>query len=217
MTTSISSKKLYADKTRGVSAVDGSSKAKIERAAVILFSNHGIDGVSTKQIAHSAGLSEGLIYRHFKSKSALARALMVTIHNRLTEMITVAASKGKHLDGAAKLKTQILYIVRHYCGIADDDWPLFRYHILHLHHFSNLSEAPEHNPLKTASELLKSAMDEGLIPKADPDILACMALGIVLNTAQAKALKFYTGRLTPHISLFTDKILAVIGYVDTEI
>jgi len=157
MTASISSKKLYADKTRGVSAVDGSSKAKIERAAVILFSNHGIDGVSTKQIAH--------------------------------EMITVAASKGKHLDGAAKLKTQILYIVRHYCGIADDDWPLFRYHILHLHHFSNLSEAPEHNPLKTASELLKSAMDEGLIPKADPDILASMALGIVLNTAQAKALK----------------------------
>ena len=52
-------------KLRGVSSVDGTTKARIERAAVILFAEHGVDGVSTKQIAKAAGISEGAIYRHF--------------------------------------------------------------------------------------------------------------------------------------------------------
>ena len=50
---------------RGVSAKDGTTKAKIERAALQLFAEHGVDGVSTKQIAAAAGISEGAIYRHF--------------------------------------------------------------------------------------------------------------------------------------------------------
>jgi len=33
----------YIEPARGVSAVDGTNKAKIERAAVWLFSEHGID------------------------------------------------------------------------------------------------------------------------------------------------------------------------------
>jgi len=54
----------YIEPARGVSAVDGTNKAKIERAAVWLFSEHGVDGVSTKSIAQKAGVSEGLLYRY---------------------------------------------------------------------------------------------------------------------------------------------------------
>ena len=71
---------LAAIQLRGVSAVDGTTKAKIERAALTLFAEHGIDGVSTKQIAKKAGISEGAIYRHFSGKEDLARSMICLLY-----------------------------------------------------------------------------------------------------------------------------------------
>jgi len=199
----------YHEPSRGVSAVDGTNKAKIERAAVRLFSEHGVDGVSTKSIAQHAGVSEGLLYRYFKNKDTLARELMRSIHIRLTEMIMAAAGRQ---DGLAD---QVGFIVRHYCEIADDDWTLFRYHILHLHHFPSLSDAPAgdwpNSPHMAAIKLLQKAMEGGEIPKSDPNILAAMALGVVLQPAQAKVLGAFDGPLSKHIDVFDRAVLSVLG------
>lgn len=201
-------KRDYIDPARGVSAVDGTNKAKIERAALWLFSEHGIDGVSTKSIAAEAGVSEGLIYRYFKNKDSLARELMRAIHIRLTEMIMAAASREEGLAD------QVSFIVRHYCEIADDDWTLFRYHILHLHHFPSMSEtaagAWPASPHAAAVKLLQKAMDAGEIPQDDAVILAAMSLGVVLQTAQAKVLGALEGPLTKHIALFEKTVWAVL-------
>jgi len=199
----------YIDPARGVSAVDGTNKAKIERAAVWLFSEHGVDGVSTKSIAQKAGVSEGLLYRYFKNKDTLARELMRAIHIRLTEMIMAAASREEGLAD------QVSFIVRHYCEIADDDWTLFRYHILHLHHFPSFSEAPEGawpaSPHAAAVKLLQKAMDGGAIPKTDANVLAAMALGVVLQPAQAKVLGAIDGPLAGHAPVFEKAVWAVLG------
>ena len=200
---------IYHNPARGVSAVDGTNKAKIERAALTLFAEHGVDGVSTKSIAVAAGVSEGLLYRHFTNKDGLARELMRAIHVRLTEMIMAAAGREEGLAD------QISFIVRHYCEIADDDWTLFRYHILHLHHFPSFSDAPASgwpsSPHAAAVKLLERAMAEGVIAKRDANVLASMALGIVLQPAQAKVLGAIDGPLSAHIPAFTDAVLAVLG------
>lgn len=199
----------FKDPLRGVSAVDGTNKAKIERAAVWLFSEHGIDGVSTKSIAQKAGVSEGLLYRYFKNKDTLARELMRAIHIRLTEMIITAAAR----EGG--LADQVSFIVRHYCEIADDDWTLFRYHILHLHHFPSLMDASAgdwpNSPHMAAVNLLKAAMNGGLIPQRDPNVLAAMALGVVLQPAQAKVLGALEGPLAQNIEIFENAVFAVLG------
>ena len=52
---------------RGVTAKDGTAKARIERAALNLFIKTSIEGASTKSLSNLAGVSEGLLYRHFKS------------------------------------------------------------------------------------------------------------------------------------------------------
>jgi len=205
--------KSYNDPARGVSAVDGTNKAKIERAAVWLFAEHGVDGVSTKSIAQRAGVSEGLLYRYFKNKDTLARELMRAIHIRLTEMIMAAAGRE---DGLAD---QVSFIVRHYCEIADDDWTLFRYHILHLHHFPSLSDAAgnssgggwPNSPHMAAVQLLQKAMDGGQIPQSNANILAAMALGVVLQPAQAKVLGAFDGPLSAHIPMFETGVLAVLN------
>ena len=198
----------YHEPARGVSAVDGTNKAKIERAAVWLFSEHGVDGVSTKSIAQAAGVSEGLLYRYFKNKETLARELMRAIHLRLTEMIMAATRQ----EGLAD---QVSFIVRHYCEIADDDWTLFRYHILHLHHFPALSDAPvtgqPTSPHMAAAQLLEQAMSRGEIPQNNANILAAMTLGIVLHPAQAKVLGAFEGPLSAYIDIFERGVLAVLG------
>ena len=203
------SRKNYHEPARGVSAVDGTNKAKIERAAVWLFSKHGVDGVSTKSIAQHAGVSEGLLYRYFKNKETLARELMRGIHIRLTEMIVAAAAREEGLAD------QVNFIVRHYCEVADDDWTLFRYHILHLHHFPSLSDSPAgdwpNSPHMAAAKLLQKAMEGGVIPKSDANVLAAMALGVVLQTAQIKVLGGIEGPLSTHIPLFEKSVFAVLG------
>jgi len=194
----------WPDNIRGVIAPDGSAKARIERAALELFSENGVDGVSTKSIAARAGVSEGLIYRYFKSKDALAHALMVAIHDRLTDMIDIAALRQ---EGVVD---QISFIVRHYCEIADSDWTLFRYHIRHLYYFKGLSEDPDRSPLGAAAKLLSAAMDKGEIGRSDPVLLASMVLGVVLQSAQSKSLGAITGLLMERAEIFEQAVLAVL-------
>jgi AcrR family transcriptional regulator len=46
-------------------------RVAIVEAAKPLFARHGFTGTTTKQIAHAAGVSEGLVFQHFPSKAAL--------------------------------------------------------------------------------------------------------------------------------------------------
>src|SRR3546814_17216880 len=55
------------------------TRQRIERAAVVLFASKGVDATTTKEIAAAVGISEGEIYRHFKSKDELVWHLFSTI------------------------------------------------------------------------------------------------------------------------------------------
>ena len=191
------------DPERGIISADGTKKARIERAALTLFAQDSIDQVTTKAIAASARVSEGLIYRHFSNKEDLARALMLAIHDRLNTIIQEAAALGD-------IRAQIRHIATAYCDIADTDWMLFRYHILYLHRFPNLSGATGNDPLSLTQKLLEDAMARGDIPTDDAHALSPMALGIVLQTAEAKVLGFIKGPLGDHLDSFVRRIEAVL-------
>lgn len=49
---------------------------QILRVAVTLFSNHGFRGTTTKEIAHAAGVSEAMVFRHFATKEDLYAAIL---------------------------------------------------------------------------------------------------------------------------------------------
>ncbi|WP_416879370.1 TetR/AcrR family transcriptional regulator [Litorimonas sp.] len=185
-----------------------SGKGRIERAALFLFSESTIEGVSTKRIAEEAGVSEGLLYRHFRNKEDLSRALMLTIHNRLTRMITDIDK----LD--ATIEEKVRRLVIDYCYVADADWPLFKYHILHLHRFSTLTDRPGKSPQGAAAILLQKAMRRGELPSENSNLLAAMALGVVLQAAQAKILGAISGPLMPHAGRLTRGVLSVLGLED---
>ena len=51
-------------------------KEQILNAALELFAEEGFNSTSTSKIAKHAGVSEGLIFRHFKNKEGLLQAIM---------------------------------------------------------------------------------------------------------------------------------------------
>src|SRR5258707_665010 len=57
-------------------------RTKVERAALDLFAEKGVDGVSIAEIAQAAGVSQGALYRHHPSKEDLAWALFSTAYLR---------------------------------------------------------------------------------------------------------------------------------------
>jgi len=105
------------------------ARPKIERAALKLFVGEGIDGSTTRDIAEHAGVSEGALYRHYKSKDELALSLFMETHNRLGQMVLEAAMT----EGS--MEDKVRAIVTAYCTLADEDWLLFSFHLVSLHRF----------------------------------------------------------------------------------
>ncbi len=192
------------ENTRGVTAADGTTKARIERAALNLFAERGVDAVTTREIAAQSGISEGAIYRHFSSKEALAQTLFETIHKRLSTDIRDAAAEYDKIDQQAEA------VVNAYCKIADDDWSLFAYHLITTHRYLPSPDRPdtseEDSPVAAIESLIEKAMARGELPAGDVALKAAMALGAVLQPALHK---FY-GRIPETLSAHQPALLRVV-------
>lgn len=182
------------------------TRTLIERAALALFVRDGFDAATTRLIAAEAGISEGAIYRHFKSKDELAGALFLDIHRRLTDVIEAAAATAKGIDA------QTDAAVRAYCAVADEDWLLYSFHLLQLHRFLPLWEETGRDPVTAVERIIARAIRAKEIPKGDPAVLAAMALGIVSQTAQNIAY----GRIKPPLGAHADAFVTAIRAIFHE-
>lgn len=61
-------------------------KDKILQCALELFANDGYNAVSTQRIAAKAGVSEGLIFKHFKNKKGLLSEIMEEAERKIAEI-----------------------------------------------------------------------------------------------------------------------------------
>ena len=168
------------------------TKHRIERAALVLFVENGIVETSTKQITKAVGLSDGALYRHFDSKDEIAQGLFEQQHVALAEALETAQSAHGSIDDKARAITET------YCGLADEDWSLFRYHHLNQHKFLPLYSEKLANPVAVVERIIKDAMATGEIAKSDANLLAGMSLGVVL---QVVTLKIYGRVQVPLCSL----------------
>lgn len=60
---------------------------RILGSALELFANQGYNATPTSKIAAKAGVSEGLIFRHFGNKKGLLTAIMKEADRRITEIM----------------------------------------------------------------------------------------------------------------------------------
>ena len=61
-------------------------KSAILEATLQLFSEMGYTGTSTRMIATKSGVSEGLIFRHFKNKEGLLNVLLVDAEKEIASL-----------------------------------------------------------------------------------------------------------------------------------
>ena len=198
---------------KGVTGEDGSTKARIERAAINLFAERGVDAVTTREIAAASGVSEGALYRHFPGKEELALTVFMAIHQKLAAKIRDATA---HEGGrSASIHDQARAVVRVYCQTADDDWPLFSYHLLTTHRYLPSPDLPQtsdqESPVAAVEELILSAMERGELPKGDAYLKAAMALGVVLQAAVHIFYGRVSGVLSDHEDQLTAAVLAVLN------
>ncbi|PQA87315.1 TetR/AcrR family transcriptional regulator [Hyphococcus luteus] len=192
----------------GVTAAPGTTKARIERAALSLFCARGVDAVTTREIAAASGVSEGALYRHYPSKDALSQAMFFAIHKRLAEEVEAAAAE------AAKIEDKARAIVAAYVRIADEDWTLFSYHLLTTHRFlpyADKSESPKSgNPVAIVEGVIMDAVKHGELPQGDAALKTAAALGVVLQTALHKIYGRVKGALGAHEEALARAVIAVL-------
>jgi TetR/AcrR family transcriptional regulator, repressor of fatR-cypB operon len=78
---------------------DPPAKRQILRAAMKLFSEHGLAGTSIRDIAQESGYTNPALYKHFAGKEELAVHLFETCHRRLWATCHAAVMSAKSVDG----------------------------------------------------------------------------------------------------------------------
>ncbi|WP_270375690.1 TetR/AcrR family transcriptional regulator [Marinicauda sp. Alg238-R41] len=192
---------------RGVTANAGNLKARVERAALELFAREGVDAVSIKSVAGAAGISDGAMYRYYKSKDALAVALFETIHVRLYNLLECALAEAYGFEDAVRR------VVRVYCEAADDDPDLFAYHLTHMHRFGVEARPGCPDPVGLIAGRLKGAMEAGDLPQGDPEIKAAAALGVVLQPTAHRMVGRFDVQMTTMADRLADAALLVLRTV----
>lgn len=195
---------LKGEDVRGVTATHGTAKARIERAALGLFAARGVDGVSTREIAAEAGLSEGSIYKNFESKDALAETLFEAIHARLYALVRTAIAESPRFEEAVRR------VVGAYCEAADADRVLFEYHITHMFRFGQVDRPGRPDPTTLIAERITQAITDGDCPAGDAEIKAAAALGVVLQPAAHRMAGRFSGAMTSRADALARAALAAL-------
>jgi AcrR family transcriptional regulator len=159
-------------------ARDGSqTKALIDDTALRLFVDKGVTATTIKDIAGTAGIAEGTIYRHYDSKQELAWELFA---KNITELaVNLERCQQKH----QALKDKLAAIITLCCSFFDTKPMLFSYLLLDHHgHIRKMTpEMP--SPVRVLKNVIARGMAAGEIPQADADVKTAMVLGMLIQVA----------------------------------
>lgn len=162
---------------------------KILSAAKRLFSRKGYDSTTTREIAQSAGVAEGTLFRHFDNKKAVlievATAGWIDI---LTELLTELSEMGSYKAVAQMMRHRMLHL--------RDNNDLFRVCFLEAQFHPELREKIQTDVIAkmtdVAEAFVQTGIDRGVYRPLDPRLIAHVFLGLFMvagfshNTLQSE-------------------------------
>jgi AcrR family transcriptional regulator len=179
-------------------------KARIDRTAVDLFAAKGVDGVSIAEIAAAADVSQGALYRHYRSKDELAERLFSLAYRRTGAELTVLVRA--EIGFAARVGA----MVTHFCALYDHDAALFRFMLIAQHDLLPRINGEDPTPVAVIETAIVDAITDREIGAVDPVIAAATIMGIVLQTALFHVYDRITGPLSPHAPALTRAAIAAV-------
>lgn len=166
-------------------------KDHILHAALELFANEGYDATPTNRIAKKAGVSEGLIFRHYGSKQGLLDALMKEAAARFEKLYApVFEEQSPRL--AIRKAIEAPFIIK------EEEYDFWRLH------FMLRWKKEYNNPEKTRPLLDKLIMCFSLLRYGNPGREA-EVLTYIIDSVTSEILKGNVHRSTPLKSFLFEK------------
>lgn len=168
---------------------DGTAtRERIDQCAMTLFATKGITETTIRDIAESAGIAEGALYRHYSGKDELIVELFARHY----------AAFARRLDelqaGVAHSRDKIAAMVEECCRIFDEDPVLFRFLLLVQHHSLQRVEGRV-SPVEVVRKVIENGMAKGEIRKDDAELGAALVMGIIIQPATFKTYGRLPGRM----------------------
>jgi AcrR family transcriptional regulator len=180
-------------------------KSRVERAAIDLFAAHGVDGVSIADIAASAGISQGALYRHYRGKDELARRLFAEAYRQYGAEL--AAIVGRESGFAARIGA----MVAQFCALYDRDAALFRFLLLAQHELLPATRQEDAPPVAVVERAVADAVRDGEIAVVDVVCAAAVVMGVVLQTALFHVYGRLPGPLVPRAPALARAAIAAVA------
>ena len=180
-------------------------KAKVERAAVALFAASGVDGVSIGDIADRAGVSQGALYRHYRSKDELAWRLFSAAYLRTGAELGDIRRRERGLDA------RIGAMTAHLCVLYDSDPALFRFMLLAQHDLLPRVRPGQRTLVDEIAETVADAVGAGEIAAVETPAAAAAILGVILQTAVFAIYGRLQGALSPRAPGLARAALAAVA------
>jgi AcrR family transcriptional regulator len=188
---------------RDVARVSG-AKEKIDKAAVDLFAARGVDGVSIADIAAAAGVAQGALYRHYRSKDELAAQLFADAYLRTGAELAAIG------DAEPRFAARLDAMVAHFCALYDRDPALFRFMLIAQHDLLPRVANPSVTPVAAIEAALAEGIAAGEIAAVEPPEAAAAIMGIVLQTALFHIYGRLAGPLLPRAPALARAAIAAI-------
>lgn len=153
-----------------------SSRDKISRAALKLFTQKGINSTTTKEIARKAGVAEGTIYIYFKSKDELAYSLFVEHMNNFRQQLL------KSICDSTDPLQSIQGLVETFYNFARNESVEYEYIVIGHHTELKKMPAIKLKPKDTFVETIKEGIESGIFRKMDPNIAASYVIGMITRS-----------------------------------
>ena len=177
----------------------------IERAALRLFVTRGVRGTTVRDIAARAGVAEGTLYRHWRSKRELARALFRACAAAVAEDVARAAAAEATARGKLVAAIRVLF------RSARDE--RFLYEMLTLPPSREardfISDAA--SPAVVLADVVAAGQRCGELPHIDPRLAAECIIGAVNRVAIQRRLGTLPRRLGDYEEELIAAVLASLG------
>lgn len=149
-------------------------KKQIESAAIKLFANQGFASTSIKDIAIEAGVTDGALYRHYKSKNEMGWVLFSQEVEKFSTGLQEIFKEVDPGNSLQALKTGIKYTYEYY-----DKYPIeFRFILVNQHTFPQGKLLDKQsNPM----DLVIQAVAHGTGHLENFDYISSMIWGALVN------------------------------------
>jgi AcrR family transcriptional regulator len=180
-------------------------KDKVDRAAVELFAARGVDGVSIADIASEAGISQGALYRHYRSKDEMAAQLFASAYRRVgAELADIRLKQGG-------LAARLSAMIEHFCALYDADPALFRFMLLAQHNVLPGIDDGGSAPVAAIEGVVAEAVVNREIGRIDIALAAAAIMGIVLQSALFHLYGRIAGPLLPRAPALAQAAIAAVA------